>query len=279
MENLRRLKKTPPIEIRPITILVGRNSAGKSTYLRSMPLIRQSIETRSSAPILWWGDYVDFGDFSTAVSESSNGAENEAVFSFFVRDLSVHHRERYPYHRTYYSQRTTVDVDELSVSFSVSAHAGKTFLNRIQLEVPSEDIRFVAALSQKNPSENSLRVNGVEFSDLIRGYEIDRINPRLFTHPIFIEKTKESATSVKRYLHHNLVFAGAMERLLQANTPNNLSGTTIEREVRRVLSAGSLKPEALRGFERATSTKTFKRLYEKIREQPDLKVSKNIRNV
>ncbi|HCI98462.1 MAG TPA: hypothetical protein DHV74_02260 [Sulfitobacter sp.] len=82
VENLRRLKKTPPIEIRPITILVGRNSAGKSTYLRSMPLIRQSIETRSSAPILWWGDYVDFGDFSTAVSDSKDDLDSDLPRDF-----------------------------------------------------------------------------------------------------------------------------------------------------------------------------------------------------
>lgn len=50
VKNLRRLTSTPPIEIRPITILLGRNSVGKSTFLRSFPLLRQSVETKSSAP-------------------------------------------------------------------------------------------------------------------------------------------------------------------------------------------------------------------------------------
>ena len=204
---------------------------------------------------------------------------SEAVFSFFVRDLSVNHRERYPYYRTYYSQRTRINVEELSVAFAVSAHSGKTFLKRIELDVPSEGINFDATFSHKNSSENSLRVNGVNVAELIRGYAIDHINPRLFTHPMFIAKSKESTASVKRYAHHNMVFAETLERLLQANTPNNLSDATIEREVRRILSAESLNNEMLIGFERATNTKTFKRLYERIREEPKSKISRNIRSL
>ena len=87
VENLRSLKKTPQIELRPITILVGRNSAGKSTYLRSFALLRQSLEMRSSAPILWYGDYVDFGDFAAAVSDRDQ--ENEITFNFRVDDLQT----------------------------------------------------------------------------------------------------------------------------------------------------------------------------------------------
>ena len=34
IKNLRSLKNVEQIEIKPITILVGRNSSGKSTFLR-----------------------------------------------------------------------------------------------------------------------------------------------------------------------------------------------------------------------------------------------------
>ena len=66
VDNLRRLR-LDPITLRPLTILVGQNSSGKSTFLRMLPLFRQSMSTRTSSPVLWYGEFVDFGDFKEAV--------------------------------------------------------------------------------------------------------------------------------------------------------------------------------------------------------------------
>lgn len=52
VRNLRCLSDTGRIPIRPITVLVGRNSSGKSTFLRAFPLLRQSVETATESPIL-----------------------------------------------------------------------------------------------------------------------------------------------------------------------------------------------------------------------------------
>jgi predicted ATPase len=70
VKNLRCLVDTGLVPIRPITVLVGRNSSGKSTFLRAFPLLRQSVETRRSTPILWYGDEhpVDFGSLKDAAS-------------------------------------------------------------------------------------------------------------------------------------------------------------------------------------------------------------------
>ena len=63
IRNLRSLEDTGPIELRPLTLLVGKNSSGKSTLLRVLPLLRQSIEVDTAGPLLWFGRYVDFGSF------------------------------------------------------------------------------------------------------------------------------------------------------------------------------------------------------------------------
>ena len=58
IENLRCLADTGLIDIKPITLLVGANSSGKSTFLRAFPLLRQSIMAsvglHSREPILWY---------------------------------------------------------------------------------------------------------------------------------------------------------------------------------------------------------------------------------
>lgn len=82
LKNLRSLKDTGDIEIKPITILVGKNSVGKSTFARTFPLIRQSCAEEKRAPILWYGKLVDFGDFKTSLNRSS--LDRHIEFSFQV---------------------------------------------------------------------------------------------------------------------------------------------------------------------------------------------------
>ena len=82
--NLRSLEDTGRIDIKPITVLVGRNSSGKSTFLRSFPLLKQSMIKKAQGPILWYGGpngYVDFGSFQNALGKASEKME----FSFFVK--------------------------------------------------------------------------------------------------------------------------------------------------------------------------------------------------
>ena len=67
IENLRSLKDTGFIDLKKINILLGANSSGKSTFLRSFPLFTQSVKKNLRGPISWFDDsYVDFGDYQTA---------------------------------------------------------------------------------------------------------------------------------------------------------------------------------------------------------------------
>ncbi|MFT3775740.1 MAG: AAA family ATPase [Minicystis sp.] len=90
VKNLRCLTDTGIVPIKPITLLVGKNSSGKSTFLRAFPLLRQSVESARSSPILWHHkDYVDFGSFDVAVNERA--ADPSITFSFAV-ELPEHER-------------------------------------------------------------------------------------------------------------------------------------------------------------------------------------------
>ncbi len=82
IQNVRSLKDTGDVPLSPITLLVGENSSGKSTFLRTFPLLRQSISKRTDGPILWAGDvddYVDFGSFDETVT---NDGSTDMTFSF-----------------------------------------------------------------------------------------------------------------------------------------------------------------------------------------------------
>lgn len=63
VQNYRTFKEQFTLEIAPLTILLGANSSGKSSVTRLPPLISQSLSERTSAPILWVSDTIDFGSF------------------------------------------------------------------------------------------------------------------------------------------------------------------------------------------------------------------------
>lgn len=79
VERLRCLGDTGYIQLKPITVLLGQNSSGKSSFLRILPLLKQSLESRTTGPILWSGRLVDFGNFEDA---HQTGAEDNIEFSF-----------------------------------------------------------------------------------------------------------------------------------------------------------------------------------------------------
>lgn len=87
INNLRNLNFENYIKINPLTILLGKNSSGKSSFLRFFSLIRQSLETKRSVPLLWYGNLVDFGSFEETLKRNSK--DNKMEFSFEVKELGL----------------------------------------------------------------------------------------------------------------------------------------------------------------------------------------------
>jgi AAA ATPase domain len=114
IKNLRRLVSVDLIEIKPITILVGRNSSGKSSFLRALPLIRQTLMKRTSSPILWYGDFVDFGSFEGAVT--GNNIDKSISFLFGIDRMTVQLRGPYGY-----AARIGKQLDNIRLETRISA--------------------------------------------------------------------------------------------------------------------------------------------------------------
>jgi hypothetical protein len=85
VHNLRCLADTGPVEIKPITLLVGANSSGKSSFLRVFPLLKQSAETRTLSGILLNEGDVDFGFFPEAVHRDADPSELRLGFGLMLK--------------------------------------------------------------------------------------------------------------------------------------------------------------------------------------------------
>jgi len=73
VENFRCFKDSGLVDLQPLTVLLGVNSSGKSSFLRSLLLLRQSYETKTKSPLLWYGNNVDFGSFQNCLSTFAQG--------------------------------------------------------------------------------------------------------------------------------------------------------------------------------------------------------------
>lgn len=87
VKNFRALEDTNEIEIKPLTIVLGKNSCGKSSLLRIFPLLKQTLETRTADYLLWYGPYVDFGGFEQTLNKKNPEGEISLAFTF------IHHTE------------------------------------------------------------------------------------------------------------------------------------------------------------------------------------------
>lgn len=85
VKNYKSILDSEEIEIKPLTVLVGKNSAGKSSFIRLFPLLKQTLEKKVDGSLLWYGDYVDFGDFDTTISRNLPDNSNiEMSFKFMT---------------------------------------------------------------------------------------------------------------------------------------------------------------------------------------------------
>lgn len=104
VKNYRAISDSGDIDILPITAVVGKNSAGKSSFLRIFPLIKQTLETKTADSILWYGDYVDLGDYENAVSKSNKN--NPIEFSFSLK----YFRPRNSRGRNFFKKNTLINI-------------------------------------------------------------------------------------------------------------------------------------------------------------------------
>jgi hypothetical protein len=154
LRNFRSLKDTGLVALKPITLLLGQNSSGKSTFLRSLPLIRQSIGTRSSSPVLWYGDFVDFGSFDEV--KSTFAGDGNVGLSF--------HFDRLPITPLFYQPlyRERQALNDVTLGIELAEVDGGTRLREFGVKLASDEVQISLDLKGQ---VTKLFVNG---SDMLR---------------------------------------------------------------------------------------------------------------
>lgn len=139
IRKLRSLYDISPLELRPITILLGKNSAGKSTFARLFPLMRQSVERRKRSPILWFGDLVDFGSLKHAITRGSEELELVLQLNFSDGDTKRRKKTTGSTLRELYARRAQneIHIDSVKVSLALrnDPESDSAYASQVRIEV------------------------------------------------------------------------------------------------------------------------------------------------
>jgi predicted ATPase len=168
IENLRCLSETGLIKLKPLTLLVGQNSSGKSSFLRILPLLRQSVESRTMGPILW-DDIVDFGSFGEAIR---NDAEKPEMTFQFQLTLKKNSQEISQFYEEIFPSRLDIFLLEdlnLLLTLKISDLQSMTYAKECRLSFADHQIKLEFDNEKKVTtflvnSLNVLELTGDEYS-------------------------------------------------------------------------------------------------------------------
>lgn len=175
VKNLRSLVDTGWIEQKPITILVGKNSAGKSTLARVFPLLKQSVGERKQSPILWFGQYVDFGQYSVAVHNKTPTASVSFGFRLTLSSKEIERRNPSFLHRALRTndKDSTFPIEaEISLIKGSESSAADTVAEKLTLSV----LGFIVNIKFSSQTIKSLSIDD---------HQVWQASPGYFCHVTF----------------------------------------------------------------------------------------------
>lgn len=188
VDNFRSLCNINNIEVKPITVLLGKNSCGKSSFLRIFPLLKQSINSKVRGSISLFGDLVDFGEISTVLNNSSSEKKDYIQFGFngIIPKKSLY--------RTKLGNRIKIsDEINYSISMKIKKYEEEDYLYISEMKLEYNEDKIFISTNMKTKKISNFEINGIsfnkKFSELRLGYFLDSS----FFPEFFYEKNKQTS--------------------------------------------------------------------------------------
>lgn len=217
IENLKSLIDTGQIPLKSMNLLLGPNSSGKSTFLRVFPLLKQSIEVRTRGPILWYGDYVDFGNYATAVHKGAS----EIAFHFDIKVEGTKGKNLYYYNRN----PNFVENKNIKIKTCIKENNDTTFIYKLILSFDDQIIDIGFSAKGKVETLKVNESNLTNYCDNLRTINTLGLFPRIRE----ISKSDESIDVFGGPYHQGILFFNQLYELLKSKNRKNTSDNTLRR--------------------------------------------------
>jgi len=174
------------VNIKPITILLGKNSSGKSSFLQSLLLIKQTMESRDpDASLVPRGNYVDLGGYQDFIYK--HDVNNDIIIALTFKS------ERY---------RLSPKYEFITVQFrySYSAENNVTLLKEMKYFDKNDKLIFKGNAISDTSYDFSVKdiINGQKVEIIFYNIKIRKYRPWPWTRFRLISPQKTKISSPKR---------------------------------------------------------------------------------
>lgn len=158
IKNLRSIQDSGELKIKPLTILLGKNSSGKSTLLRFFPLMKQTINSRRNEAVLWYNnESVDFGNFDKAINKNANPKVLEMSFEFLI-----------PKNHLNFSRFHQIKPNKETIKTNVDVKIKQNQFENIKISI--EDINFIMQIGKNK----KMKIN-TNKSNYVNEFRVDMV--------------------------------------------------------------------------------------------------------
>lgn len=143
IKNIRSIIDSGDIELNSINILLGRNSSGKSSFLRLFPMLKESARNELRGPILWFDETYDFGSYANTFSRHAKSERETMTLCFTWKPAKTKSNGRLFYPSRLFSDSTIEDAENVSVILSIGKAGDEVVLKKMELQIDSMSITIV----------------------------------------------------------------------------------------------------------------------------------------
>lgn len=128
IRNFRSIVDSKELKLSKLNFLVGKNSSGKSSFLRVFPMFKESSKHELRGPLLWFDEDYDFGNFHNALNRSVSSEEG-IVFNFeWAYNPPQREKDEIFFDNHVFRRETIVKVE-----LTVDASGESSFLKRLSI--------------------------------------------------------------------------------------------------------------------------------------------------
>ena len=175
LENFKGFKNLDNLKVKPITILCGTNSCGKTSILQSILLLKQTLESQNPNQILLLnGRFVNLGLFENIIFEKN--LDNPLVFEFTFK--LTKEDQKLP------TKRNTIHLRRLLIDFLIPTGLS-----------PNQDILIHIKIILKAPKPKIK--NRIKSKNYIKGISVEQFEFRLETIGTHQQKIPASSIDIQ----------------------------------------------------------------------------------
>ena len=143
IKNIRSIVDSGDIELNSINILLGRNSSGKSSFLRLFPMLKESARNELRGPILWFDETYDFGSYANTFSRHAKSERETMTLCFTWKPAKTKSNVKLFHPSRLFVDSTIEDAENVSVSLSIGKNGDEVVLKKMELQIDSMSITIV----------------------------------------------------------------------------------------------------------------------------------------